>query len=122
MDPVAQAAILVGVAVTATATLINNTGSAINNTCSYFFPSAEDTAIATAAKVNTERYREELSYFDKKNKYKDCLENSKQDSEITVHGVPVSCQKIMIAFVLCGGIAESEAIEITAKFNKYKTR
>lgn len=122
MDPASQTVIIIGVVATATVTLINNSGSAINNVCHYYFPSAEDTAIATAAKVNTEAYREELSYFYKKNKYKDCLESSKPDSEITVHGVPVSCEKIMIAFVLCGERAEGEAIEITKRFNRYKKR
>jgi len=67
--------------------------------------------------INTEA-QERLNYIDKRTQYKNCLQNSKIDSEQTKHGVPVDCKKTMLEFILCGG--ENEVIAMTTNFNKYK--
>lgn len=124
MDPITITYLTYAAISTAAATvaipLINNTGSAINNICSYYCPTAIDTAIATAAKVEAAESRKRLKYLDEATKYQNCLENSNPESAQTIHGAPIDCKKIMVAFLLCGGESENEVIAMTTLFNKYK--
>ena len=120
MDPVTIAIILVAIpaAVKVAVPLINNTGSAINNICSSYYPTAIDTAIAEAAKVEAAKSRKELNYLDEETKFRDCLKNSKPDSDRTAHGVPTACEQLMHVFMLCGGDSENEITAMTKLFNK----
>lgn len=124
MDPASIMYISYAAIATAAATVavpvIDNIGSGINNTCRYYFPTAIDKAIATAAEVEEAESRKKLDYLDKATEYKNCLENSNPESPQTIHGVPVDCKKIMVAFILCGGESENEVIAMTALYNKYK--
>lgn len=83
----------------------------IQKTIDTYLPTAEQQVINAEA-------QERLNYLNLRNQYKNCLKNSKPDSEQTVHEVPIDCKKIMFEFILCG--SENEVIAITTNFNKYK--
>jgi hypothetical protein len=102
MDPVTLAIVLA--AIPAIGTPI------INNASSYFFPTPVNTAVVEAAKIEAAKLRKQLNYLD---------ENSKPEGDKTAHGAPLACKEVMLAFILCGGNSENEAIAMTALFNKY---
>ena len=126
MDPLTAAGLAITAIATATGNItvavIDNTSAAISRTVEFWAPTEADIATAKAAKVNSIEFDQRLNYNDKQEKYRNCLTKSKPESVITEHGVPVGCQDLMMAFVLCGGNAKASAAEMTATFNEFKKR
>ena len=118
-DPVTATALITAAIITAggpvAVAIIDHTSAAISRIANRLVPTAEQ------AKINAE-HQEKLDYFNEKTKYQNCLATSKPDSAITTHGVPVGCQDIMMAFVLCGGNAKQDVAEMTATFHEFKQR
>jgi len=123
IDPVTTCAIAYIIS-NATVTIINNTGSAINNTCRYYFPTQADEAAikaateveianATAAKadakdaqIDIEKSQVVLDFIEAEKKFRKCAAESDPDSEKTIIGIPIQCLELARIFIACGGKEE----------------